>query len=67
MSVKQGGGSMLRITASVLISVALGSAPAPAAAWRFDCGPADSPVAPGYRALTPGHRYSSKSGFGWET
>ena len=59
--------AMRLFTAWGLISVAPGPASAAqAASWRFDCGAEDSPVARGYRPLTPRHRYSKESGFGWE-
>src|SRR4029450_2698683 len=51
-----------------LIAVASGmtSAAAQAVSWRFDCGAEDSRVGRVYRPLTPRHRYSKESGFGWE-
>ncbi len=33
--------------------------------YRFDFGPADSPVAAGWRQLTPGEVYDARRGYGW--
>ncbi len=37
-----------------------------AEAWRFDCGPPDSPVAVGYQRLAPDAIYSQGAAYGWE-
>ncbi|MFC1736818.1 hypothetical protein ACFL1X_11930, partial [Candidatus Hydrogenedentota bacterium] len=34
---------------------------------KFDCGTADSPLAPGYERLKPTDTYSKAKGFGWES
>ncbi len=34
--------------------------------WKFDCGPADSPVMDGYGALSGDQTYDQAAGFGWE-
>ena len=33
--------------------------------YRFDFGPADSPVAAGWRQLTPSEVYDARRGYGW--
>jgi hypothetical protein len=45
--------------------VSLGSSALAAGRYRFDFGPADSPVAEGYAGLDASAAYSPKRGYGW--
>ena len=51
--------------ASAILVVSLATAPAAAAAYKFDMGPEGSPVWPGFKLVSAKMMYTPDRGFGW--
>lgn len=57
---------MHRLTLLLFLTVLASAGASAFDELRLDLGPTDSPVAPGWQALTPADAYSPERGWGWE-